>query len=103
MKRGVRAPRELREKQFDDYTVLDGVHVNGELTLGENIADLGGVIFGLKALQALPPAPPGGKPEFTPEQEYFLGFAQGWCTKMRESAAPHPRRDEPAQPAPPPA
>jgi endothelin-converting enzyme/putative endopeptidase len=72
------------KKQFDDYTVLDGVHINGELTLGENIADLGGVKLGLKALQAQPPLPPGGKPEFSQEQEYFLGFAQGWCTKMRD-------------------
>ena len=72
------------KKQFDDFTVLDGVHVNGQLTLGENIADLGGVKLGLKALQAQPALPPGGKPEFTPEQEYFLGFAQGWCTKMRD-------------------
>ena len=72
------------KKQFDDYTVLDNVHVNGQLTLGENIADLGGVKLGLKALEAQPPAPPGGKPEFSPEQEYFLGFAQGWCTKMRD-------------------
>jgi endothelin-converting enzyme/putative endopeptidase len=73
------------QKQFDDYTVLDGVHINGKLTLGENIADLGGVKLGLKALEAQPPAPPGGKPELTPEQEYFLGFAQGWCTNMREA------------------
>lgn len=72
------------QKQFDDFTVLDGVHVNGQLTLGENIADLGGVKLGLKALQAQPPVPAAGRPEFSQEQEYFIGFAQGWCTKMRD-------------------
>ncbi|MBX3227550.1 MAG: M13 family metallopeptidase [Labilithrix sp.] len=72
------------KKQFDDYTVLNDVHVNGALTLGENIADLGGIKLAYKALMSLPPAPPGGKPEFTPQQELFLGFAQSWCSKMRD-------------------
>jgi endothelin-converting enzyme/putative endopeptidase len=72
------------KKQFDGYTVLGDLHVNGKLTLGENIADLGGVKLALKALQAQPALPPNGKHEFSQEQEYFLGFAQGWCTNMRD-------------------
>jgi putative endopeptidase len=79
---------ECVKKQFDDYVVLGDVHVNGKLTLGENIADLGGVKLAYKALQAqTPPNQPHG--EFSPEQEYFLGFAQGWCGKMRDEALRH--------------
>jgi endothelin-converting enzyme/putative endopeptidase len=74
------------KKQFDDYTVLGDLHVNGKLTLGENIADLGGLKLAFAALssQQLPPPPAGTRAEFTPQQEYFLGFAQGWCTNMRD-------------------
>ncbi len=79
---------ECVKKQFDDYVVLGDVHVNGKLTLGENIADLGGVKLALAALKAqTPPNQPRG--EFTTEQEYFLGFAQGWCGKMRDEALRH--------------
>ncbi len=77
------------KKQYDDYTVLDGLHVNGKLTLGENIADLGGVKLAYQAMVAEIGKDRGGnpgKPEFTPEQEFFLGFAQGWCGKIRDEA-----------------
>lgn len=75
-------------KQFDGYVVLGDAHVNGKLTLGENIADLGGVKLALKALAAqTPPGAPRG--EFSAEQEYFLGMAQGWCGKMRDEALRH--------------
>jgi predicted metalloendopeptidase len=80
---------ECVKKQFDDYVVLGDAHVNGKLTLGENIADLGGVKLAYSALAAQPAAPGAGKPEFTPEQEFFLGFAQGWCGKMRDEALRH--------------
>ena len=75
------------EKQFDGYVVLGDLHVNGKLTLGENIADLGGLKLAYKALQAKPEAGPRG--EFSREQEFFLGFAQGWCGKMRDEALRH--------------
>jgi predicted metalloendopeptidase len=78
---------ECVQKQFDSYTVLGDAHVNGKLTLGENIADLGGVKLALRALKEQPTA--GGKGEFTNEQEFFLGFAQGWCGKMRDEALRH--------------
>ncbi|AKU99314.1 Metallopeptidase [Labilithrix luteola] len=81
------------QKQFDDYVVLGDLHVNGKLTLGENIADLGGVKLAHRAMKAKAssPAPAGatGKSEFTPEQEFFLGFAQGWCGKLRDEALRH--------------
>jgi putative endopeptidase len=66
-------------EQFDHYTVNDTLHVNGKLTLGENIADLGGLAVAYAAMQkAL-----AGKPRllidgFTPEQRFFLAYARIW-------------------------
>jgi endothelin-converting enzyme/putative endopeptidase len=86
------------EKQFDEYVAVDDVHVKGKLTLGENIADLGGLKLSFATMQRAEkehPATPtlGG---FTPEQQFFLGFAQAWCTnirpeeaRMRASVDPH--------------
>jgi endothelin-converting enzyme/putative endopeptidase len=77
------------EKQFDDYVAVDEVHVKGKLTLGENIADLGGLKLAFASLMRAekdhPATPPLGG--FTPEQQFFLGFAQGWCTNIRPEAA----------------
>jgi putative endopeptidase len=70
------------EKQFDGYTVLGDLHVNGKLTLGENIADLGGLKLAYRALQS-------ERPEPSSAQEFFVGFAQGWCAKLREEALRH--------------
>lgn len=62
-------------KQFNQYTVADGLKVNGQLTLGENIADLGGASIAYDAYQ-LRLAKTGRKDidGFTPEQRFFLGF-----------------------------
>lgn len=64
------------EKQFDAYTVADGLHVNGKLTLGENIADLGGLSIAYDAYQ-LQLARTGRKDidGLTPEQRFFIAFA----------------------------
>ncbi len=64
-------------KQFNEYTVADGVHVNGRLTLGENIADLGGASIAYDAWKLYrdrtgDAADAGG---FSPEQRFFLGFS----------------------------
>jgi len=75
--------------QFDAYTVVDtATHVNGKLTLGENIADLGGLTIAYaayeKSLQGKPrPANING---FTPEQRFFLSWAQVWRERMRPEA-----------------
>jgi putative endopeptidase len=72
-------------KQYSEYEPLAGLHVNGELTQGENIADLGGVKLAYAALQkAL-----AGKPRqiidgLTPEQRFFLAYAQIWRSKQRD-------------------
>ncbi|MDD4050436.1 MAG: M13 family metallopeptidase [candidate division Zixibacteria bacterium] len=70
--------------QYGGYVAIDSLHINGQLTLGENIADLGGVLVAYYGLQkAL-----AGKPEtaidgFTPNQRFFLSFAQVWRSNMR--------------------
>ena len=75
------------EKQFSEYTVLDGVHVDGKLTLGENLADLGGVKLALLALEnQIGKNARQADGEFTPRQQFFLGFAQAWCGSYRDES-----------------
>jgi len=63
-------------KQFNGYTVADGLKVNGQLTLGENIADLGGVSIAFDAYQLhLKKTGRHDIDGFTPEQRFFLSFA----------------------------
>ena len=71
--------------QYDGYVVIDQQHINGKLTLGENIADLGGLKLAYLALQkALEGKPVPAKIDgFTAEQRYFLAFAQLWRAKRR--------------------
>jgi len=73
-------------QQFDAYEVLPGVHVNGQLCLGENIADLGGVSLAYEALQRSLQ----GKERklidgLTPEQRFFIAWSQVWRTNVRDS------------------
>jgi putative endopeptidase len=79
----------LVASQFDAYTVLDSVHVNGKLTLGENLADLGGLSISYAALEKALAAK--GRPPnidgFTPEQRFFLAFAQIWRSNTTPEAA----------------
>jgi putative endopeptidase len=74
--------------QFDAYTVLDSVHVNGKLTLGENIADLAGTAVAYDALQlALARSGNPGKIEgYTPEQRFYIAWANVWGRKTRDDA-----------------
>ncbi|HEX2936749.1 MAG TPA: M13 family metallopeptidase [Bacteroidales bacterium] len=66
--------------QFNNFKVLDSIPANGNLTLGENIADLGGLNISFTALQkALAEKPaPGTIDGFTPEQRFFLAYARVW-------------------------
>ncbi len=67
---------ELVVRQYDAYEVADGVKVNGKLTLGENIADFGGLVIGYEAyMRHLAKHPSGVIDGLTPEQRFFLGFA----------------------------
>ena len=86
-------------KQFDGYEVEKGVHENGKLVEGESIADLGGVTLGYAAFQRSRAGKPSDKDAngFTPEQRFFLGYAQNWAVNVRPELArlqtntdPHP-------------
>ncbi len=73
--------------QFNSYVIDEGVHVNGELTLGENIADLGGLTMSYHALQlALGDSGRERVDGFTPEQRFFLSWAQVWRRNVRDEA-----------------
>jgi putative endopeptidase len=87
------------EKQFDGYEVEPGLHQNGKLVLGESIADLGGLAIAYAAYEKSLEGKPRPKDidGFTPEQRFFLGWAQVWGANQRPEAArlqtktnPHP-------------
>jgi putative endopeptidase len=75
--------------QYSGYEALPGLFVKGKLTLGENIADLGGVTIAYEALQrdlARDPTKRKKIDGFTPEQRFFISFAQIWRVNWREAA-----------------
>jgi putative endopeptidase len=68
--------------EYDQFIAVDDVHLNGKLTLGENVGDLGGLKLAFMAYMARAAA--GQEKDesldgFTPEQRFFLGYGQGWC------------------------
>jgi predicted metalloendopeptidase len=77
--------------QYSNYTVANGtVHLDGKLTLGENLADLGGIKL-TTAAYARYKTEHAGKPDptvlgFTPEQQIYVTFGQAWCTKRSVEA-----------------
>jgi putative endopeptidase len=74
-------------EQFSAYVPVDKLHINGKLTLGENIADLGGIQVAWDAFRIATHDQPAAKRDgFTPEQRFFLSFAQTWRTQQRPEA-----------------
>ena len=71
--------------QYSRYVIVDDIKINGKLTLGEDVADLGGVILAYMAWRA---ETKGQKLEpiegLTPEQRFFIGYGQSWCTNTRD-------------------
>jgi putative endopeptidase len=71
--------------QYSTYTIIDDIKINGKLTLGEDVADLGGLILAYVAWkedtkgQNLQPID-----ELTPEQRFFVGYGQSWCGETRD-------------------
>jgi putative endopeptidase len=66
-------------EQYNALTVLDTIHVNGRLTLGENLADLGGLNMAFEAFKKTKEFKKGKKIDgFTPTQRFFLSWAQVW-------------------------
>ena len=74
-------------KQYANYTIVDKIKINSQLTLGEDLADLGGMVLALTAWQQHTAAqrlsPIDG---LTPEQRFFIGFAQWTCEGSRPEA-----------------
>jgi len=73
-------------EQFNNYVMLDTLRINGRLSLGENIADLGGLTIAFNGLQSK--MEETGRPEpidgFTPEQRFFISYAQIWRNNVRD-------------------
>ena len=90
-------------QQYNEYEPLPGMHVNGELTQGENIADIGGVKLAYAALQkALDKHPEERNKKidgFTPEQRFFLSFAAIWRSKIRDEDQKLRIKTDPHSPA----
>ncbi|RYY67270.1 MAG: M13 family peptidase [Chitinophagaceae bacterium] len=73
--------------QYNGFTVLDTVHVNGKLTLGENLADLGGLNIAYEAFTKTKQFKDGKKIDgFTPQQRFFLNWAQVWRSNSTPEA-----------------
>jgi len=71
--------------QYSSYVAVDDIKINGQLTMGENVADLGGLLLAYMAWQT---QVHGKKLEpidgFTPEQRFFIGYGQSWCAQTRD-------------------
>ena len=89
------------EQQIDSYEPLPGMHVNGKLTMGENVADLAGLTVAHDAyLASLNGAPPPVIDGMTADQRFYLGFAQVWRCKSREPALRQQLLTDPHSPCP---
>jgi putative endopeptidase len=98
-----RAATRCLAEQFSRYTVAGGLHVQGDLVVGEAAADLGGLILGWRALHSLPAADgaavqaDSSDQAYSSDQQYFIAFAHSWAGQMRPEHAqemvttdPHP-------------
>ncbi|MEW5854188.1 MAG: M13 family metallopeptidase [Myxococcota bacterium] len=76
------------KNQYDGYTAIDDLKINGALTLGENTADLGGLKLAFLAMTAATKDREDLKQfRYTPAQQFFYGYAQSWCSKYRDEQA----------------
>jgi putative endopeptidase len=85
--------------QYDSYEPVPGMHINGELTMGENIADFAGVLVAHDAYHAsLKGAAAPAIDGFTGDQRFYLAFGQAWRTKQREDAQRNQMTSDPHSP-----
>jgi putative endopeptidase len=76
---------EVLVKQFNGMVAVDTMHINGRASLGENLADLGGLLLGVDAFKQTDVYKKGEKISgLTPMQRFFLGYALGWMYQIRE-------------------
>ena len=88
-------------EQFDGYTVLDTVHVIGKLTMGENIGDLGGLNAAYTAFKMTKQGQSNEKIDgFTPDQRFFLAWAQVWRGNILPESAAQLIKTDPHSPGP---
>ncbi|WP_443943950.1 M13 family metallopeptidase [Pedobacter sp. AW1-32] len=88
-------------EQFDGYTVLDTVHVIGKLTMGENIGDLGGLNAAYTAFKMTKQGQSNEKIDgFTPDQRFFLSWAQVWRGNILPETAAQLIKTDPHSPGP---
>ncbi len=74
-----KAAAERVVQQFNSYVAVDTLHINGKLTLGENIADLGGLVIAYEAFEKSRAGKPATMVDgLTPEQRFFIAYAQSW-------------------------
>ncbi len=87
-------------KQFNDYIVVDSLHINGELTQGENIADLGGIMMAFEAFKKTAQFKNNEMiAGLNPTQRFFLGYALGWMVNQRPEALANQIRTNEHSPA----
>jgi putative endopeptidase len=95
------AKAKIYGEQYDTYEPVPGVHVQGKLTMGENIADLGGINLGLDAYHASLHGQPAPVIDgFTGDQRVFLGWAQVWREKARDDYRRQQVATDPHSPGP---
>lgn len=88
-------------EQFDAYTVLDTLHVNGKFTMGENIGDLGGLNAAYTAFKMTKQGQGNEKIDgFTPDQRFFLSWAQVWRGNILPESAAQLIKTDPHSPGP---
>jgi len=86
--------------QYNSYVAVDSLHINGESTQGENIADLGGIMMGYQAFQKTDQYKEGKKiAGLTPDQRFFLGYALAWMIHERPEAIANQVRSDVHSPA----
>jgi putative endopeptidase len=94
-----KAKTELLIKQYDAFEPVPGFHVNGALTLGENIADIAGIEIAYKAyIASLNGRPPPVIDGMTADQRFYIGFAQSWLGKSRDEATIAQVKSDPHSP-----
>ncbi|MFM9008500.1 MAG: M13 family metallopeptidase [Bacteroidota bacterium] len=72
-------------EQYNQYRVVDSLHINGEMTLGENIADIGGILMGYEAFRKTEQYTSGKSiAGLSPDKRFFLGYALAWMINTRE-------------------
>lgn len=87
-------------EQFDGYIAVDSLHINGEMTQGENIADLGGIMMGYQAFQQTDQYKNNEIiAGLEPNKRFFLGYAMAWMLNMRPEAVANQVRSDVHSPA----